>query len=458
MDSSHNKLTDGLAATDVLRAADQPTNVRWIIVVMLFLVTAVNYADRAALSIAGPALSGELHINPAQMGFIFSAFSWSYTLCQIPGGWAYDRFGSKVVYGISILFWSIFTLLQGFTGFLTGFGAIALLFALRFLMGAAEAPALPGNSRIVAAWFPDSQRGRAVAIFNSAQYFSTAAFIPIMGWLTHSYGWPAVFFSMGGLGILVVLAWLKVIHSPRSHPWANQQEIDFISKGGGLVDMDTQVAGKDKDKASSINFRDIGFLFSNRMMVGLFIGQYGISVLTWFFLTWFPIYLVQARGMSILKAGFIAALPALCGFLGGILGGVVSDALLKRGYSLSVARKLPIVTGMVLAMCMMGCNYTESSTLVVILMMLAFFGKGFGALGWTVLSDTAPRQITGLAGGVFNMCGNISGIVTPLVIGFIVNNTHSFNGALVFVGANALIAALAFIVVVGDIKRLELKR
>lgn len=436
-------------------ASANATKVRWMVVSLLFTVTTINYADRAALAIAGPAITSDLGLNAAQMGLVFSAFSWSYTLCQIPGGWALDRYGSKTVYAASIFLWSFFTLLQGFVGLLTGGVAVAALFALRFLVGAAEAPSIPGNSRIVSAWFPSHERATASAIFNSAQYFATVIFVPIMGWLIHAMGWSSMFIVMGILGICLLTVWPKLIDSPASHRWANRAEVDHIRNGGGLVDMDATKSGPKADAGKNWDY--VRQLFASRMMVGIFIGQYCISVITWFFLTWFPVYLVQARGMSILNAGLLASLPALCGFFGGNLGGIFSDWLLKRGHSLSIARKVPIVLGMLLSVAMIGCNYTDSLAVVVTLMALAFFGKGFGALGWAVLADTAPRQITGLAGSVFNTCGNLSGIVTPLAIGFIIQNSGSFNGALVFVGVNALLAALSFVLITGEIKRMELK-
>jgi ACS family glucarate transporter-like MFS transporter len=432
------------------------TQVRWLIVVMLFLLTSVNYADRATLAIAGPVVSKDLGLNAAQMGFIFSAFGWAYVICQMPGGWLLDRFGSKSVYAFSIFFWSLFTLAQGFVGFFSGAVAVTVLFALRFFLGAAESPSFPGNSRIVAAWFPGHERGTAAAIFNSAQYFATVIFAPLMGWITQSFGWPWVFGVMGGLGLVMTVAWLKTVYSPAAHPWANKLEVDYIAAGGGLVNMDDRK--KRDDAAQTVKWDYIRQLFSNRMMVGIFIAQYCINAITYFFITWFPVYLVQARGMSILKAGVVASLPAVCGFLGGILGGVISDFMLRKGSSLSAARKTPIVFGMLVSMSMIGCNYTDIQWIVVALMALAFFGKGVGALGWAVMSDAAPKEITGLAGGVFNMCGNLSSITTPIVIGYIVQGTGSFNGGLVFIGANALVAAVSYLVIVGEIKRMTLKQ
>ena len=431
------------------------TNKRYWIVVMLFIVTSFNYGDRATLSIAGTSMAQDIGLDPVGMGYIFSAFSWAYVIGQIPGGWLLDRFGSKRVYFWSIFIWSLFTLLQGLVDIFSGFGIVVALFALRFLVGLAEAPSFPGNSRIVAAWFPAHERGTAVAIFNSAQYFATVIFAPIMGWLTHAIGWHYVFFFMGGGGIILSFVWLKVLHNPKDHPGINQAELDYIEAGGALVDMDQKQEKKAKIKGEK--WHQIKQLLQSRMMVGVYIGQYCINALTYFFITWFPVYLVQARGMSILKAGFIASVPAICGFVGGVLGGVISDYLMRRTQSLTFARKTPIVLGMLLSMSMIFCNYVETEWMVVGIMAAAFFGKGLGALGWAVMADTAPKEISGLSGGLFNMFGNISGIVTPIAIGYIIGTTGSFNGALVYVGIHALLAVASYLFIVGDIKRIELK-
>src|ERR1700757_1275111 len=155
------------------------SRVRLFIVTMLFLVTTVNYADRATLSIAGSALSKELGLDAIAMGYVFSAFGWSYVIAQVPGGWLLDLFGSRWVYAVSIMIWSLFTMMQGWVGFFTAGTAVIALFGLRLLVGLAEAPSFPANARIVAAWFPDNERGTASAFFNSGQYFATVLFAPL---------------------------------------------------------------------------------------------------------------------------------------------------------------------------------------------------------------------------------------------------------------------------------------
>ena len=188
--------------------ATKPTHVRYLILLMLFLVTTINYADRATIAIAGSSLQKDLGIDAVTLGYIFSAFGWAYVAGQIPGGWLLDRFGSKKVYALSIFTWSVFTVLQGYVGEFGVSTAVVALFMLRFMVGLAEAPSCPGNARIVAAWFPTAERGTASAIFNSAQYFATVLFAPLMGWIVYRFGWQHVFIVMGVIGVLFSLIWL----------------------------------------------------------------------------------------------------------------------------------------------------------------------------------------------------------------------------------------------------------
>ena len=433
--------------------AAKRTRVRWLIILVLFVITTINYADRATFSIAGQSASKELGLDPVAMGYILSAFAWAYVLGQIPGGALLDKFGSKKIYTAALVLWSGFTLLQGFAGLWSGLAAAVALFVMRFMVGLAESPSFPANARIVAAWFPGPERGTASAIFNSAQYFSLVAFAPLMGWLAHSFGWRSVFIVMGGVGIVAAAFFVKFIHSPVDHPHINKAEFDYIEAGGGLVRME------DKNTANGAAFTwvNVKQVLGSRMLLGVYLGQYCINVLTYFFVTWFPIYLVKERGLSIMQAGFTAALPALCGFAGGILGGMISDGLLKKTGNLDIARKTPLLLGMVLATSIILCNFVEQEWLVIVIMAAAFFGKGVASLGWAVVADTSPKEMAGVTGGIFNTFGNVAGIVTPIVIGYIVKGTGSFDGALIFVGAHCVICIAAYFLIVGKIQRLELK-
>lgn len=435
-------------------SADKQTHIRYLIVAMLFVASCFSYGDRVALAIAGAAMQKELAIDPVKLGLLLSGFSYAYAIGQLPSGGLLDRFGSKRVYGISIVCWSVCAFLIGFTGYLTAAWVFSAIFFLRLLSGLAQSPVFPGNGRIVAAWFPTAERGGASSIFNASQYFALVVFAPLFGWLTHSYGWRSCFWFMGFFGLVLAFIWSKVVFNVKDHPLISDAEIDCIERGGGLVNID-RVAGA-KSHNNGLTWAGVGQLLRQRMLVGIYFGQFCINTITTFFITWFPIYLVQARHMSILKGGFAAALPALCGSIGGVLGGVSSDALLRGGRSLTFARKAPIVAGMLLSVTIIACNYANVQAVVIFLMSLAFFGKGFGALGWTVIADTSPKELIGLNGGLFNLFGNIAGITTPPAIGYLVKKTGSFDDALILVGVAALMAIFSYIVIVGQIKRLEL--
>ncbi len=431
------------------------TRVRYVIVLMLFVASCCSYGDRAALSVAATVMQKALAIDPEKMGILFSGFGWAYVFGQLPAGGLLDRFGSKRVYGISILSWSVVAFLVGSAGYLGAAWAFTAIFLLRLLSGLAQSPVFPGNGRIVAAWFPTAERGRASAIFNASQYFALVVFAPLFGWLTHAYGWRSCFWFMGIFGFALAFVWSKVVYGVKDHPRISQAELDCIEQGGGLVNMDCGAMAK--PVANPLTWEGVRYLLRQRMLIGIYIGQFCINTLTTFFLTWFPSYLVMARHMTIVHAGFAAALPALCGSVGGILGGVLSDRLLRTGHSLSFSRKAPIVAGMLLSVTMIGCNYVSAQWVVMLFMSLAFFGKGFGALGWTVIADTSPKTLIGVNGGLFNMFGNLAAISTPIAIGYILTWTGSFDGVLIFIAVMALLAIVAFLPIVGEIKRVDLK-
>jgi ACS family glucarate transporter-like MFS transporter len=397
-------------------------------------------------------MSSDLHLDPLKMGYLFSGFSWAYVLGQLPSGGLLDRFGAKRVYGISIVIWSLCALFTGFCGYFSAAIAFTVIFILRLISGFAQAPVFPGNGRIVASWFPTKERGRASAIFNSSQYFALMIFAPIFGWIVHLSDWKRCFWFMGVLGFAFAAIWFTNIYGVKDHPRISSAEIDYIEQGGGLIHDEP---GKGNSKATPLTWAAIEKLLSQRMLVGIYIGQYCITTLTWFFITWFPIYLAQDRHMSIIKVGFAAAVPALCGGFGGILGGAVSDRLLRAGRSLSFSRKAPIMAGMALSVTMIGCNYAHTQTVMLILMSISFFGKGFGALGWTVISDTSPKGLVGINGALFNLIGNMAGITTPIIIGYLVRRTGSFNEVLIFVGLTAVCAIVSYGPIVGEIRRLD---
>jgi ACS family glucarate transporter-like MFS transporter len=421
---------------------------------ILFLST-VAYADRSILSISGSGIKDEFGLTTIQLGFVLSAFSWAYVLGQIPGGLILDRFGTKWVYGTTLVIWSVATFLLGFVGqFASGVaGVVALLFALRFILGFIEAPSFPANARITVMWFPKLERGRVTSLFASASYFAVGIFSPLAGWLVSRYGWPWPFFVLGTIGFLAAFVWAWYMHEPRHHPKISRAELDHIIAGGALVDIDEAEELRTKPHVSGAVVKA---LLTSRMLWCAYLGQYATVALSYFFITWFPIYLVQARHMDIMSAGFATVAPSLFGFAGGISGGWISDALIKRGWSVTWARKTPYIIGMFFASSLVLAAISDSNVLIVALMSFAYFAKGVaaGSGTWAVVTDTAPKAAVGLAGSIFNCIGNIAGIVTPIVFGYIVAATGGNYGAgLYFVGAHCIAAALLFLFVMGKIER-----
>lgn len=276
-----------ITASSAARAGVTPASIgrfRYYILGLIFCVTVLNYADRATLSITGTAVAHDLGLSPAALGVVFSAFGWAYAIGQIPGGWLLDRFGARRVYGLSIVLWSLFTLSQGMvTVFSTAASATVALFIMRFMLGLVESPAFPGNARIVATWFPTAERGTASALFNSAQYLAVVLFTPLMAWLTHVLSWHQVFFIMGALGLVSACVWFATMGDPKTHPRMRRSELDFISANGALVGLDA-VAVADQRRFTG---REISTLFTSRMLWAIYIGQYCITALTYFFITWF---------------------------------------------------------------------------------------------------------------------------------------------------------------------------
>ena len=418
------------------------TRVRYFILALLTIGTMINYLDRTVLGIAAPSLRGELAIDAATMGIVFSAFSWTYAAMQIPGGIFLDRFGTKLTYFLSLTFWSFSTLLHGIAT------NLATLLTFRFALGVSEAPCFPTNSRVVATWFPQQERAFATGVYTVGEYVGLAFLSPLLFWIMGAFGWRALFFVVGIAGVLFGLFWWVSYREPHESKTVNQAELDYIAAGGGIV---TQ-----KTAQTKFEWRLVGKLLRFRQLVGICIGQFAGNSTLVFFLTWFPTYLATERHMGWLKIGFFTVLPFIAASVGVLFGGWLSDWLLKRGRSANIARKLPIITGLLLASVIVTANYVDNDYMVIGILSLAFFAQGMAALGWTLVSDIAPKGLLGLTGGIFNFAANLAGIITPLVIGLIVAATGSFVGALMFIAVVALIGAFSYIFVVGDIRRIEL--
>ena len=421
-------------------ASARATRVRYGVLGLIATGTLINYLDRTILGIAAPSLTKELAINPAMMGLIFSAFSWTYAASQVPGGAFLDRFGTRLTYMLSVGFWSFFTLCHALIGGMVG------LFGLRLLLGVAESPCFPANSRVVATWFPRNERAMATGIYTVGEYIGLAFLSPLLFLMLAHWGWRSLFVMAGGIGMIFAVIWWLRYREPRDSR-ANEAEIALIAEGGGLVEQ---------AKAQKVDWSAAGRLLRKRQMWGICLGQFAGNSTLVFFLTWFPTYLAVERHMDWLKIGFFAILPFIAASVGVLFGGWWSDKMLRQGRSPNVARKLPIILGLLLASTIVSANFIDDNRLVIAILSLAFFAQGMAALGWTLVSDIAPEGMLGVTGGIFNLAANLAGIVTPIIIGAIVAATGSFVYAIGFIGVVALLGALAYIVILGDVKRIEL--
>ena len=423
---------------DQLIGKAKKTRVRYAMLSLVFINVMINYLDRSNLSVAAATLSKDLHLSSVQMGFIFSAFGWTYAILQIPGGLIADRFAPRVLYAFCLITWSIVTFMQGFArGFVS-------LFGLRLATGAFEAPSYPINNRIVTSWFPNHERASAIALYVSGQFIGLAFFTPVLVTIQYYFGWQGLFFTTGLIGILWGLIWYFFYRDPLDHATVNAAELDYIEKGGGLI------SGKkyDTGQLSVWNWANMKQVFTNRTLWGVYIGQFCMNAMLWFFLTWFPTYLVQYRGLSFIKSGYLASIPFLAACGGLLLSGFVSDYLIRQGKSIGVARKTPIIIGLLVSASIVGANYSNNTAFIIFFMALAFFGAGMALISWVFVSILAPKHLIGLTGGVFNFMGNLASIIVPIVIGFLVKG-GDFEPALVFIGALGLIGACSYIFLVG---------
>jgi len=241
-----------------------------------------------------------------------------------------------------------------------------------------------------------------------------------------------------------------VYREPQQFKGANQAEIELISAGGGLVDL----GQNDQHRKPGFTWEGLRVVLGKRKLWGIYLGQYAVASTLWFFLTWFPTYLVKYRGMDFIKSGFLTSLPFLAAFCGVISSGLLSDWLIRKGASIGFARRLPIISGLLISTSIIGANYTDSTHWIIFFMVLAFFGNGFASITWSLVTSLAPKDMLGLTGGVFNFAGNLAAVSTPLAIGYLASGSN-FAPAITYVACMALLGALSYVFLVGKVERIE---
>ncbi|QCP53990.1 MFS transporter [Trinickia violacea] len=406
---------------------------RWMVIFLCFLAIAINYIDRANMAVAAPDIQKALDIGPAQMGLLLSGFFWTYALMQMPFGWFVDRVGARIALPLAVGWWSLFTALTA------GASSVAAMFGCRLMLGVGEAGAYPSCAKLVSQWFRPEQRALATSLFDSGSRVGSAVSIPLIALIVSTMGWKAAFVLTGLLGVIWVLGWLVVYRNP---------DEDASAHAEALTSKD---AGGDVTWAS---------LFRHRTMWGMMLGFFCLNFAIYFFITWFPSYLVETRGFSLKSLGTLGMIPALMAIPSGWLGGWVSDAIYRRGWSLTAARKTCMVGGMLMSSTITLSAFTSNTWL-----MLAFFGIAYGSLAfaaasiWALPGDVAPtpRHVASI-GGIQNFASNLAGIVITTFTGLMVQLTKgSFTVPLVVAGAFCLLGAFSYLVIVGRIEPLSAK-
>ncbi|KMT66828.1 MFS transporter [Catenovulum maritimum] len=427
------------------KIGDKPTKKRFQILTLIFISVVINYMDRTNISVAASALTEELSLSSVQMGLIFSAFGWTYSLLQIPGGLTVDLVKIRILYPFILTAWSIATLVQGLVS------SFAALIGCRMIIGVFEAPSYPCNNKIVTTWFPENERASAIAVYTSGQFIGLAFLMPVLALIQSQFGWRGLFIISGIIGIVWAVVWYIFYRDPKDHPSINQSELKLIEADEVKT---TSTNSKEPKKETKISKQDFIAVFSNKKLWGIYIGQYCLGGTLMFFLTWFPTYLVEYRGLDFIQSGFLASVPFLAAFCGVLVSGFSSDFLVKKGVSKEVARKAPIIVGMLLTIFILGANYTDDTFWVITFLSIAFFGNGLSSIAWVFVSLLAPKHLVGLVGGCFNSIGGLSAVTVPIIIGFLVQG-GDFKPALIFIASLAAIGSCAYLFLVGKIERIS---
>jgi ACS family glucarate transporter-like MFS transporter len=397
-------------------------------VALTLALIAVAYLDRVCIATAAPRIKAELGLGDVQMGMVFSAFTLAYALFEVPSGWLADRFGARVTLTRIVLWWSAMTAATGLaTGFLS-------LVALRFLFGMGEAGAFPATARAYARWLPARERGRAFGLAIMTGAVAGAVTQPLvvvlLGWMT----WRQAFAIFGSVGVVWAgIWWWWFRDDPRAHGAVGPDELAIIAAGGG----------EDREHAH-VPWRALA---RSRALVVL-CAMYFCAIYGWYFyLTWMPTYLLRARGFDLTEAGWLAALPLLSIALGVFLGGWLSDRLTARLGSRHGRRICGVVGLPLAALAVLGGVATSSPLASALLLALAGGAAALGvAPAWAVALEIGGIH-AGVVSGAMNMCGNLGGTLSPLVIGYSLERWQSWDAPLVSVAILYLAAAACWLAV-----------
>jgi ACS family D-galactonate transporter-like MFS transporter len=396
---------------------------RWSIVGLLFTASLINYFDRATISFALPLISTELHLGPEAKGVLLSAFFWSYALLQIPMGVLADRVNLRWLYAAAFTLWSVS---QGLMGFATGLGT---LIVFRMLLGIGEAIYLPGGSKIVSLLFRPAERGLPCGLFDAGTRTGLVIEGVLVPWMLVHFGWRASFSLVGFAALLWLIPWL--LTTPKN------------------------LHGRADHSATSLRpgFRSaLTALLTNRNLLGVCLTFFCFDYYWYFLVNWLPDYLVTARGLTILRAGIYAALPYFVFGASEPIGGWIADRLVRRGWTETRARKGVVTVAFLTGLLLIPAARVDAPGVAVALIIGGcLVGLATGNL-LVILQSCAPRGAVGLWTGVYNFIGNIAGILSPLITGFLIEKTGSYTPPFILAAGLIALGPIALWLIVTNLR------
>lgn len=402
-----------------------------ITVVFLLLIGIINYLDRSALSIANTSIQKGMHISPAQMGILLSAFSLAYAFAQLPLGMVIDRLGSKVALGASLLIWSV---AQAATGLANGF---ASFMGLRVVLGLGEAPMFPSAAKSLSEWFDARERGTPTGIVWSSTCLGPCLAPPLLTLFMVHFGWRGMFVITGAMGLLIALCWFAFYKShaqylamqPKAEARMVQAPPPVVPVRGGF-------------------FAGWLDLFRHRSTWGAMLGFMGVIYMLWLHLTWLPGYFEREHGLSLYKTAWVVSLAYVFGALGTLLAGRICDWLVKRGMGVLASRKCTVIAGLLMAaLVTLPLTVINDLTSCVVLLCLALFSINLAsATAWMIVNTIVDSSRVASFGSIQNFGGYIAGSVAPIVTGFSIQYSGSFSSAFLISAVVATLSALAYFV------------
>ncbi|HSH95290.1 MAG TPA: MFS transporter [Roseimicrobium sp.] len=402
-----------------------------ILLVLLVAAVGINYIDRGSLSVSKSNISAEFGLSPTEMGFLFSAFFWSYALFQLVAGWLVDRYDVKWVYAIGFLVWSLSTAAMGF------FGGFAIFFALRLLLGIGESVAYPATSRILAANYPEERRGFANALIDAGSKIGPALSTLIGGLVVAHYGWRALFLIVGLGSLLWLIPWLMLVPSEKG------------SGSAGAAARETARAD-----AAAVEWAQ---LLSRREVWGTSLGMFCLGYVWYFLVSWLPAYLEEERGFSKEAMAVFGSLPFWAMAVTSLAGGWFSDKWIRSGATPTRVRKTFIVAGFLMcAAFMVPAVMVKDAQWCVAFLTAACAALGFYTSNvWAVTQTLAGPAAAGKWTGIQNCIGNLGGVVSPALTGWLVSETKSFTLAFGISAGVLVLGVGAYVFLVGRIVPLE---